>query len=85
MLAIYEKRSRATPAPHDHHQDLNWNTIYGKFGAGSTRKTFFDDAIAHSAKVPSPNKYDPDMEQWGRFDHHNRYKKFKFVKLGKMK
>ena len=62
MLAIYEKRSRATPAPHDHHTDLSWKSVFGKFGGGSTRKTFCDDAMAHSQKIPSPCKYDPDTE-----------------------
>lgn len=84
MLAIYEKRSRATPAPHDHHTDLSWTSVLGKFGAGSTRTTFCDDAIAHSKKVPSPSKYDPDTEQWGKYDEHERYQKIKKVRLGKM-
>jgi len=84
MLAVYERRSRATPAPHDHHTDLDWNTIYGKFGAGSLRKTFCDDAMTHSRKVPSPSRYEPDTEQWGQFDEHDRFQKIKFVRLGKM-
>jgi hypothetical protein len=84
MLAVYERRSRATPAPHDHHTDLDWRSVLGRFGAGSLRKTFCDDAAERSAKIPSPSKYDTDMEQWGKFDHHDRYQKVKFVTLGKM-
>lgn len=84
MLAVYERRSRATPAPHDHHTDLEWTSVLGKFGGGSTRTTFCDEAMRRSVKVPSPSRYDPDMEQWGQFDHHDRYQKVKFVTLGKM-
>ena len=73
MLAIYEKRSKATPASQDHHKDLEWKSILGKFGAGSTRLTFCDDAMRHSRKVPSPSKYDYDMEQWGKFDENDRF------------
>lgn len=61
MLAIYEKRAKATPAPDHHYTERPWSHILGKFGGGNAeggRQTFCDDAIRASKKVPSPTRYD---------------------------
>ena len=61
MLAQYERRSRATPAPGQQHQELSWKSVLGKFGDGTKngqRITFCDEAQRRSRKVPSPSRYD---------------------------
>jgi hypothetical protein len=53
MLAHIERRAKATPGPDEHSQELSWKAIGGNFGAGAKgRKTFCDEAIAHSKKTP---------------------------------
>jgi hypothetical protein len=53
-LAYYERKGKRTPGPDEHFKELTWNNISSKFGAGGDRKTFCDEAIAHSAQVPGP-------------------------------
>lgn len=70
MLAIYERRSRAVPAPGHANTELTWKSVGAKFsgkeGEEYKRKTFCDDAINHSRKVPSPCKYEPKQDTMSR-------------------
>jgi hypothetical protein len=62
MLALVEKRAKLTPGPDEHSTDLSWNAIYGNFGAGKPgRKTFFDDAMKRSEKIPCPTEYNNEL------------------------
>ena len=65
FLAYYERRGKATPGPDEHYQEMTWNNISSKFGAGSKkgRQTFCEEAMAHSQRVPSPTHYDPEKYQ----------------------
>jgi len=49
FLAYYERKGKRTPGPDEHYKELSWHNISSKFGAGADRKTFCDEAIAHSA------------------------------------
>jgi len=60
MLAQYERRSRATPAPGHNDKDLSWKGTLGKFGDGGDRVTFCEEAQRQSRKVPSPSRYDAE-------------------------
>ena len=62
-MAYYERKGKRTPGPDEHFKELSWNNISSKFGAGGDRKTFCDEAIAHSAQVPGPEEYDPKVYQ----------------------
>jgi hypothetical protein len=41
---------------------MSWDTKNGQFGKSSKRKTFTDDAIAHSKVIPAPNVYNTDRK-----------------------
>ena len=38
---------------------MSWKINQKNFGLGAARKTFTDDAQAHSKKVPAPTSYNP--------------------------
>ena len=45
MLALVEKRSKATPGPDEHYQEPSWKAVSSNFGVGTKgRKTFCDEA-----------------------------------------
>ena len=63
MLALVEKRAKATPGPDEHHNELSWNGLYGNFGVGTKgRKTFCDDAIKEGSKQPCPTEYNNEQK-----------------------
>ena len=49
--------TRHNPAPTAYQKALSWKTANGAFSAGNKRKTFTDEAIAQSKKVPSSAHY----------------------------
>ena len=63
MLALVEKRAKATPGPDEHHNELSWNGLYGNFGIGTKgRKTFCDDAIKEGSKQPCSTEYNNEQK-----------------------
>jgi len=72
MLALVEKRAKATPGPDEHYHEMQWKGLYGNFGVGTKgRKTFCDEAMKRSAKEPCPTEY--NNEQKYR-DEYGQYK-----------
>ena len=52
------RHSVGKPAPTHYYKPLSWTTSSSKFGVGSKRKTFTDEAVAHSKVVPAPTRND---------------------------
>ena len=84
FLAYYERKGKRTPGPDEHSKELSWNNRSSKFGAGGDRKTFCDEAIAHSKEVPGPEEYDPMVYQWAKTDDTKADLKYQHIPLGKM-
>ena len=53
------RAAKGKPGPDTHYRPMSWKINQKNFGLGAARKTFTDDAQAHSKKVPAPTSYNP--------------------------
>lgn len=58
FIAVVQKKARKTPDCRKYSRPLSWCTNNGKWYAKPERKTWADEVVEHSKKIPAPSKYD---------------------------